>query len=102
MFDGSPTGWWLNKEVRSLDEDNWMFDGPWSHIHLLSRSGQFFNQLCLVLSTVEAPVAAYSSSSNSWQVEGRGLLAFLLESSSASQLQQQGQNPLPRYRVGVA
>ena len=30
----------LNKEVRSLDEDNWMFDGPLSHIHLLSRSGQ--------------------------------------------------------------
>uniref|UniRef100_A0A5B6YSK3 Uncharacterized protein n=1 Tax=Davidia involucrata TaxID=16924 RepID=A0A5B6YSK3_DAVIN len=29
----------LNKEVKSLDEDNWMFDGPRSRIHLISRSG---------------------------------------------------------------
>ncbi|RVW59957.1 hypothetical protein CK203_086979 [Vitis vinifera] len=27
----------LNKEVKSLDEDNWKFDGPRSRIHLLSR-----------------------------------------------------------------
>ncbi|XP_034685099.1 protein SAMBA isoform X1 [Vitis riparia] len=29
----------LNKEVKSLDEDNWKFDGPRSRIHLLSRLG---------------------------------------------------------------
>ncbi|KAJ8774274.1 hypothetical protein K2173_009705 [Erythroxylum novogranatense] len=29
----------LNKEVKSLDEDNWKFEGPRSRIHLLSRSG---------------------------------------------------------------
>uniref|UniRef100_A0A5B6YSX2 Protein SAMBA n=1 Tax=Davidia involucrata TaxID=16924 RepID=A0A5B6YSX2_DAVIN len=29
----------LNKEVKSLDEDNWMFDGPQSRIHLISRPG---------------------------------------------------------------
>ncbi|CBI39174.3 protein SAMBA isoform X2 [Vitis vinifera] len=29
----------LNKEVKSLDEDNWKFDGPRSRIHLLSRPG---------------------------------------------------------------
>ncbi|KAL3499967.1 hypothetical protein ACH5RR_039060 [Cinchona calisaya] len=29
----------LNKEVKSLDEDNWMFEGPRSRIHLISRPG---------------------------------------------------------------
>lgn len=29
----------LNKEVKSLDEDNWKFDGPRSRIHLISRPG---------------------------------------------------------------
>ncbi|KAL6979897.1 hypothetical protein U1Q18_021553 [Sarracenia purpurea var. burkii] len=29
----------LNKEVKSLDEDNWMFDGPRSRIHHISRPG---------------------------------------------------------------
>ncbi|GLU05383.1 hypothetical protein SLE2022_224850 [Rubroshorea leprosula] len=29
----------LNKEVKSLDEDNWMFEGPRSRIHLVSRTG---------------------------------------------------------------
>ncbi|XP_073131145.1 protein SAMBA [Henckelia pumila] len=29
----------LNKEVKSLDEDSWMFDGPRSRIHLISRQG---------------------------------------------------------------
>ncbi|KAK9187591.1 hypothetical protein WN944_018989 [Citrus x changshan-huyou] len=29
----------LNKEVKSLDEDNWMFEGPRSHIHLISTAG---------------------------------------------------------------
>ncbi|KAJ4839130.1 hypothetical protein Tsubulata_042716 [Turnera subulata] len=28
----------LNKEVKSLDEDNWMFEGPRSRIHLISKS----------------------------------------------------------------
>ncbi|CAL5429482.1 unnamed protein product [Camellia sinensis] len=27
----------LNKEVKSMDEDNWKFDGPRSRIHLISR-----------------------------------------------------------------
>ncbi|CAA3010298.1 SAMBA isoform X1 [Olea europaea subsp. europaea] len=29
----------LSKEVKSLDEDSWMFDGPRSRIHLISRPG---------------------------------------------------------------
>lgn len=29
----------LEKEVKSLEEDNWMFDGPRSRIHLISRRG---------------------------------------------------------------
>nr|XP_043612857.1 protein SAMBA [Erigeron canadensis] len=29
----------LNKEVRTLDEDSWMFEGPRSRIHLISRPG---------------------------------------------------------------
>ncbi|PSR91617.1 Hydroxymethylpyrimidine/phosphomethylpyrimidine kinase [Actinidia chinensis var. chinensis] len=29
----------LNKEVKSLDEDSWMFDGPRSRINLISRPG---------------------------------------------------------------
>ncbi|OIT31728.1 PREDICTED: uncharacterized protein LOC109208308 [Nicotiana attenuata] len=29
----------LNKEVKSLDEDSWMFDGPRSRIHMISRPG---------------------------------------------------------------
>ncbi|XWS62189.1 hypothetical protein CRYUN_Cryun07bG0189500 [Craigia yunnanensis] len=28
----------LNEEVKSLDEDNWKFEGPRSRIHLISRS----------------------------------------------------------------
>ncbi|XP_076907047.1 protein SAMBA-like [Bidens hawaiensis] len=31
----------LNKEVRMLDEDSWMFEGPRSRIHLISRPGGF-------------------------------------------------------------
>ncbi|CAN8290347.1 unnamed protein product [Cochlearia groenlandica] len=31
----------LDKEVKSLEEDNWMFDGPRSRIHLISRRGNF-------------------------------------------------------------
>ncbi|XP_052307568.1 protein SAMBA isoform X1 [Populus trichocarpa] len=27
----------LNKEVKSLDDDNWKFEGPRSHINLISR-----------------------------------------------------------------
>lgn len=33
----------LNKEVKSLDEDNWKFEGPRSRINLISRPGQSFN-----------------------------------------------------------
>ncbi|XP_007040662.2 PREDICTED: uncharacterized protein LOC18606794 isoform X1 [Theobroma cacao] len=29
----------LNEEVKSLDEDNWKFEGPRSRIHLISRPG---------------------------------------------------------------
>lgn len=29
----------LNKEVKSLDEDSWMFDGPRSRINRISRPG---------------------------------------------------------------
>ncbi|KAH7576499.1 hypothetical protein JRO89_XS01G0086000 [Xanthoceras sorbifolium] len=29
----------LDKEVKSLDEDSWMFEGPRSRIHLISRAG---------------------------------------------------------------
>ncbi|XP_015579956.2 protein SAMBA isoform X1 [Ricinus communis] len=34
----------LNKEVKSLDEDNWKFEGPRSCIHLISRPGGFPNK----------------------------------------------------------
>ncbi|XP_059275649.1 protein SAMBA [Lycium barbarum] len=30
----------LNKEVKSLDEDSWMFEGPRSRIHRISRPGR--------------------------------------------------------------
>ncbi|KAH9704916.1 protein SAMBA [Citrus sinensis] len=38
----------LNKEVKSLDEDNWMFEGPRSHIHLISTADilEELGQLC--------------------------------------------------------
>lgn len=29
----------LDKEVKSLDEDSWKFEGPRSRIHLISRPG---------------------------------------------------------------
>ncbi|XP_031248735.1 protein SAMBA-like [Pistacia vera] len=29
----------LNKEVKSMDEDNWMFEGPRSRINLISKGG---------------------------------------------------------------
>ncbi|XP_057773756.1 protein SAMBA [Salvia miltiorrhiza] len=29
----------LDKEVKSLDDDSWMFDGPRSRINLISRPG---------------------------------------------------------------
>ncbi|XP_061363674.1 protein SAMBA-like isoform X4 [Gastrolobium bilobum] len=29
----------LDKEVKSLDDDNWKFEGPRSRIHLVSRRG---------------------------------------------------------------
>ncbi|XP_009600491.1 protein SAMBA [Nicotiana tabacum] len=32
----------LNKEVKSLDEDSWMFDGPRSRIHMISRPGYLY------------------------------------------------------------
>ncbi|XP_028754639.1 protein SAMBA [Neltuma alba] len=32
----------LDKEVKSLDEDNWKFEGPRSRIHLVSRGGGGF------------------------------------------------------------
>ncbi|XVF52016.1 hypothetical protein PTKIN_Ptkin04bG0231600 [Pterospermum kingtungense] len=34
----------LNEEVKSLDEDNWKFEGPRSRIHLISRSGGFLQK----------------------------------------------------------
>ncbi|KAK6934957.1 hypothetical protein RJ641_035112 [Dillenia turbinata] len=34
----------LDKEVKSLDDDNWMFDGPRSRINLISRPGGFLNK----------------------------------------------------------
>ncbi|KAF4363513.1 hypothetical protein G4B88_022074 [Cannabis sativa] len=34
----------LNKEVKSLDEDNWMFEGPVSRINLISRKGGFLQK----------------------------------------------------------
>lgn len=34
----------LAKEVKSLDEDNWMFDGPRSRINLISKPGGFLNK----------------------------------------------------------
>lgn len=36
----------LNKEVKSLDEDNWMFEGPVSRINLISRKGRFNYRSC--------------------------------------------------------
>ncbi|KNA19765.1 hypothetical protein SOVF_058350 [Spinacia oleracea] len=32
----------LNKEVKSLDEDSWMFEGPRSRINLISKPGRYF------------------------------------------------------------
>lgn len=34
----------LNKEVKSLDEDSWMFEGPRSRIHHISRPGGLLSQ----------------------------------------------------------
>ncbi|KAF4353135.1 hypothetical protein F8388_016980 [Cannabis sativa] len=34
----------LNKEVKSLDDDNWMFEGPVSRINLISRKGGFLQK----------------------------------------------------------
>ncbi|GMJ00240.1 SAMBA [Hibiscus trionum] len=34
----------LNEEVKSLDEDNWKFEGPRSRIHLISRPGGFLQK----------------------------------------------------------
>ncbi|XP_024934792.1 protein SAMBA isoform X2 [Ziziphus jujuba] len=34
----------LNKVVKSLDEDNWMFEGPVSRINLISRQGGFLHK----------------------------------------------------------
>ncbi|KFK45016.1 hypothetical protein AALP_AA1G333700 [Arabis alpina] len=34
----------LDKEVKTLEEDNWMFDGPRSRIHLISRRGNFLKK----------------------------------------------------------
>ncbi|KAL2901280.1 Protein SAMBA [Bienertia sinuspersici] len=31
----------LNKEVKSLDEDSWMFEGPRSRINLIAKPGSF-------------------------------------------------------------
>ncbi|KAG6399195.1 hypothetical protein SASPL_140671 [Salvia splendens] len=33
----------LDKEVKSLDDDSWMFDGPRSLINLISRPGKSLN-----------------------------------------------------------
>ncbi|KAJ9555194.1 hypothetical protein OSB04_009808 [Centaurea solstitialis] len=40
----------LNKEVRMLDEDSWMFEGPRSRIHLISRPGKTTDLLILQFS----------------------------------------------------
>ncbi|XP_044466950.1 protein SAMBA [Mangifera indica] len=34
----------LNKEVKSMDEDSWMFEGPRSRINLISKGGGFLNK----------------------------------------------------------
>ncbi|KAJ4728639.1 Valine--tRNA ligase [Melia azedarach] len=34
----------LNKVVKSLDDDNWMFEGPRSRINLISTAGGFLNK----------------------------------------------------------
>lgn len=34
----------LDKEVKSLEEDSWMFQGPRSRIHLISRRGNFLKR----------------------------------------------------------
>ncbi|KAL8530552.1 hypothetical protein ACS0TY_007550 [Phlomoides rotata] len=38
----------LDKEVKSLDDDSWMFDGPRSRINLISRSHKLFNSTNIV------------------------------------------------------
>lgn len=38
----------LNKEVKSLDEDSWMFDGPRSRINLVSKPGKLFDYKMLL------------------------------------------------------
>lgn len=39
----------LNKVVKSLDEDSWMFDGPRSRIHLISRPGNYPISECVLV-----------------------------------------------------
>ncbi|KAL3817916.1 hypothetical protein ACJIZ3_003821 [Penstemon smallii] len=39
----------LNKEVKSLDEDSWMFDGPRSRIHLISGPEKKLNSYKLTV-----------------------------------------------------
>ncbi|CAA0838090.1 Unknown protein [Striga hermonthica] len=39
----------LNKEVKSLDDDSWMFDGPRSRIHLISRPGSIRHRCSEIL-----------------------------------------------------
>ncbi|KAL3645557.1 hypothetical protein CASFOL_010737 [Castilleja foliolosa] len=41
----------LNKEVKSLDDDSWMFDGPRSCIHLISGQVWYSAQVLGNLST---------------------------------------------------
>ncbi|KAI3453379.1 hypothetical protein Pfo_010042 [Paulownia fortunei] len=44
----------LNKEVKSLDDDGWMFDGPRSCIHLISGPGKLANSSNMAFCTTHA------------------------------------------------
>lgn len=43
----------LHKEVKSLEEDSWMFQGPRSRIHLISRRGYLFLSLSQIIPIIQ-------------------------------------------------
>ncbi|KAK5777418.1 hypothetical protein PVK06_045385 [Gossypium arboreum] len=53
----------LNEEVKSLDEDNWKFEGPRSRIHLISRPAPLFSLFAVLFSILccrSDPILSYS------------------------------------------
>ncbi|CAK7356087.1 unnamed protein product [Dovyalis caffra] len=93
----------LNKEVKSLDEDNWKFEGPRSRINLISRPGGFLSKKLLECNSCfdskEKSVAAISRDSmvvdgskheNARSIGSRGGICSLLEICQAGTPSSQG------------